>query len=103
LTVLLAILLAVVISVVLALYLPTWASLSIALAAVVSVAIGGGALLAKASIAGAVVFAVVWLSRQRLRRRADQRIAADVKWLAIPEAKKKDPQSGQRSTERRAA
>jgi hypothetical protein len=103
LTALLAILLALVISVVLALCLPTWASVSIALAAVVTVAIGGGALLAKASIAGVVVAAVVWLARRHLQRRADKRITADVKWLAIPEVKKKEPKSSERGTERRAA
>ena len=103
LTALLAVLVALVISVVLALCMPVWASVSIALAAVVTVSIGGGALLAKASAVAGVAALVAWLSWRYLRNRVPERIAANVKWLAIPVAQKEPRQAAQRTTERRAA
>jgi hypothetical protein len=100
--VLLALFLAVIISVVLAFCLPTWASACIMFAAVLAVAIGGGALLAKAAMAGAVVVLVAWLWKRHLRRQAIQRMR-DFKLVAIPEVRTKDPQASQRRTQRQAA
>jgi hypothetical protein len=102
-TALLAVFLALTISVVLVFCLPTWASVCITFAAVLSAAIGGEALLAKASIAGGVVALVVWLGRRHLRRRASERMPAEAELLAMPELKTKDPQVSQSRTEREAA
>jgi hypothetical protein len=99
---LLAILAALAISVVLALCLPTWASLCIALVAVVTVAVGGGALLAQVSAVGCLIALAAWLARTCLRRRA-KRMAAEVKWLAIPEVQRSASQAPARRSERRAA
>ena len=98
----LAVLLALIVSVLLVYCLPVWASLSITFAAVAIVAIGGGALLAKASVAGAVGVTVVWLWRH-LRRRAMKQAPADMKVFAIPGARTKAPQADRRRTERQAA
>jgi hypothetical protein len=101
--------LALVIAALLAVYLPVWASVSIALTAVVAVAIGGGALLAKATIAGAVFGVGVWLSLRYLRQRRIERITRDMNWVDIANAKTtQNPRavqrkSQQRDTERRAA
>jgi hypothetical protein len=100
--------LALVIAVLLAVCLPAWASVSIALAAVVVVAIGGGALLAKALITGAVLAVGIWLSLRYLQQRRIKRIARDMNWVAIANAKTQDPRaapriSQQRHTDRRAA
>ena len=99
----LAVLLALIVSVLLVYCLPVWASLSITFAAVAIVAIGGGALLAKASVAGAVGVTVVWLWRRHLRRRAMKQAPADMKVFAIPGARTKAPQADRRRTERQAA
>jgi len=103
LTALLAVLVALVISLVLALCMPVWASASIALAAVVTVSIGGGVLLAKVSAIAGVAALVAWLSWRYLGNRVPERLAANVKWLAIPVAQEKSAQAAQRSTQRRAA
>jgi membrane protein implicated in regulation of membrane protease activity len=103
LSTLLAVVLALVIATVLAFCLPVWASLSIALAAVLTVSIGGGALLAKAFVAASIVAVVVWLWRRHQRRQLLEQTDANVRLLAIPEAKTKGPQAGQRRTERQAA
>jgi hypothetical protein len=100
---LLAIPAALAVSVVLALCLPTWASVAIVLTAVVTVSIGGGVLLAQVSIIGAALAIAAWLARNYLQRRAAKRMAAEVKWLAIPEVEKEDSQAPARRAERRAA
>jgi hypothetical protein len=82
---LLAMLLALVISLVLTFCVPIWASISIALAAVVLVAMGGGVLLAKGFITAAAVAVVIWLLRDLRRKRLER--TANVKWMAIPELK----------------
>ena len=48
------------------LYLPGWAALGVVLGAVV-VMLGGGALLAKALVLGALVLMAVWFMRHRER------------------------------------
>jgi hypothetical protein len=103
LSALLAVFLALVIAAVLALCLPAWASVSIALAAVLIISIGGGALLAKALVAGAVATVVVWLWRRHLRRQAFKQAKANVMVLAIPESKTKDPEASRRRAKRQAA
>lgn len=85
----------------LAFCLPAWASLSIALTAVVVFAIGGGALLAKALIAGAVLAVGVWLSLRHLRQRRIKRITRDMNWVAMANAKARDPRAEQRKTQQR--
>jgi membrane protein implicated in regulation of membrane protease activity len=82
---LLAMFLALVISLVLTFCVPIWASISIALAAVVLVAMGGGVLLAKGFITAAAVAVVIWLLRDLRRKRLER--TANVKWMAIPELK----------------
>jgi hypothetical protein len=103
LTALLAVFVALVISLVLALCMPVWASVCIVLVAVVTVSVGGGALLAKVSAVAGIAALVAWLSWRSLRNRVPERIAANVKWLAIPVAQKKSAQAAQRPTQRRAA
>jgi hypothetical protein len=61
------------ISVILVCGVPLWASVSIALAAAVIVGIGGGELLAKALIIGAVLAVGVWLALRHIRRRHIER------------------------------
>ena len=100
---LLAILVALAVSVVLALGLPTWASLGIALAAVVTVVIGGAALLAKVAIAGGLIAIVAFAARTYVRRRARKRFAVDVKWAAIPEVQNNRSEASARRNERRVA
>jgi ABC-type branched-subunit amino acid transport system permease subunit len=101
-TALLAAILGAMVAVLLVLFLPTWASVSITLAAVLCVAIGGGALLAKALVAGVLLAAVFGLLRRHLYRRDIKRDAADLKFAAIPEANRK-PRAAQAGTERKAA
>ena len=103
LSVVLAVVLALAIAAFLAFCLPVWASISITFAAVMMVVIGGGALLAKGSIAAAAVGVVVWLWHRHARRRAVERIPTVVNLLAIPEPKAKDARASQRRTERQAA
>jgi hypothetical protein len=92
------------ISAILAFCVPVWASLSITLAVVVIVAIGGGELLAKSLIAGAVLAVGVWFTFRHIRRRRMERSTAGMNWVAIPEAKREaPPRAEQRQTERRAA
>jgi hypothetical protein len=101
-TALLAVLLGLMIAVLVALCLPTWASVSITVIVVLSVAMGGGALLAKAAIAGALGVGVFWLVRRHLQRREIERDAPAVKLVAIPGATT-EPQARQSRTERKAA
>jgi hypothetical protein len=65
---LLAGLVSAIISAVVMLNVPTWASLCIALATVVIVAIGGEALLVKTLIIGGLVFLARWLWRRYIPR-----------------------------------
>ena len=99
----LAILVALAVSVVLALALPTWASLSIALAAVVTVVIGGAALLAKVTLAGGLIAIVAFAARTYVRRRTTKRVGVDVKWAAIPDVRNNHSQAAARRAERRVA
>jgi hypothetical protein len=101
-TALLTVLLSLMIAVLVVLCLPTWASLCITFTAVLCVAIGGGALLAKAAVTGVLAAAVFWLLRRHLQRRAIKRDPADVKLAAIPAADTK-PQARQPQRERKAA
>jgi hypothetical protein len=99
----LAMLLALVISLVLTFLVPIWASISLALATAVLVAIGGGALLAKALLV-VVLVAGVWLALRHRWRRRNGRIASSMNHrVAIPEAKSKAPTAEKRITDRRAA
>jgi hypothetical protein len=97
--------LALVVAVCLAFCVPTWASISITFAAVVLVAKGGGALLAKGFITGAAFAGIVWLWRDLRRKRLER--SANIKWAAIPEVKeekvKAEPEMRQRRAERLAA
>jgi len=93
------VLLALLIAAALAFCLPPWASICITLAAVVSVAVGGGALLAKTLAACALAALIVWL----WRRRAGARMPAGVKLAAVPESKSRPAQAGRSRSERRAA
>lgn len=99
----LAIVVALAVSIVLAMCLPTWAALAIAAAAVACVAIGGGALLAKVSIVGGLLALSAFAVRTYLRRRAAKRMAAEVKWVAIPEMPKRQSRAPAPRSERRAA
>jgi hypothetical protein len=91
------------VSVILTLCVPTWAAACIALAAVVSVALGGAVLLAQVSSAGFAIALATWLTRNYLRRRAAERMAAKVRWVAIPEVQKEAAEEAPARGERRAA
>jgi hypothetical protein len=91
------------VSVILTLCVPTWAAVCIALGAVATVAIGGGVLLAQVSGAGFAVALATWLTRNYLRRRVAERMAANVKWVAIPEVQKEAAEEAPAHGERRAA
>src|SRR5688500_4529425 len=88
-TALLAMLFAVVISLALTYGLRTGASATVALAVVVVVSIGGGALLAK--VVGACALAVlgIWLFRWRQRRQTLRHWPADEQWPTVTEARMK--------------
>lgn len=98
----LALFLALVISALLAFCLPAWASVSIVLTAVVVVAIGGGALLAKALIIGAVLAVGVWLSLWSLRQLRIRRITRNMTWVPTFNARVRlVSRAGQRKTQQR--
>ena len=82
--ILLAVFIALVVSLFLTFCVPAWASISITLAALILVAKGGGALLAKGFVAAASVVFVVWLLRRVRRKRLDQ-ISAEVRYVTMPE------------------
>jgi hypothetical protein len=88
-------LLALLVSVLVALYLPVWASALIALGAVLAVAAGGGALLAKAAAACGVALIAAWA----WRRRSAGGARSEHKLFAIPGAQA----PRKRADERRAA
>src|SRR5688500_11104120 len=102
-TALLAMFVAVVISLVLTYGLPTWASITVALAGVVIVSIGGGALLAKVVGFCAVVVLAILLLRRHQRRQPLRHEPADEQWPTVTEARMKAPEAQQHRTERRAA
>ena len=85
LSILLAMLVAMVVAVVMALYLPIWASVSMTLGAVLSVAIGGPALLAKAAAVAAVLALGAWYWRRHAARQKDQESSRNITLAAIPE------------------
>jgi hypothetical protein len=82
--ILLAVFIALVVSLFLTFCVPAWASISITLAALVLVAKGGGALLAKGFVAAASVVFVVWLLRHLRQKRLD-RISTEVRYVTMRE------------------
>jgi membrane protein implicated in regulation of membrane protease activity len=91
---------AVVISLVLTYGLPTWASITVALAAVLVVSIGGGALLAKVVAVCALVVVGIWLVRRHKRR---QPLRRDKQWPTVTAAKTKAPEAEAHRPARRVA
>lgn len=85
LSTLLAMLIAMAVAVAMALYLPVWASLSITFGAVLSVAVGGPALLAKVATAASVLALGAWAWRRQASRRKDAKGTRETKLVAIPE------------------
>lgn len=98
---LLAIFAAMVLASIAAFMLPAWASIGIALGAVALAAAGGGALLAKAAVGGAILGVGWYYVRHRLRRGAAPSQGVTLQTEARPRPQQAQPVK--RVEERRAA